>query len=160
MRKGILAILAVVVLATGCTSTRPPPITQAIGPSASMTQATPYDAIQRAAAAAPDAAPGPFVLTIRAAGRQGGLTYLNSELDYRDQRNLTVAIPANVERALRQRLGGASDAALIGKTIVVHGEARRIKIRFNCRGVPTESYYYQTHVTLADAQQLEVVIGV
>src|SRR5205085_1522443 len=55
----------------------------------------PAEAVQLAAAVAPDhGIQGTFLLTVRASGvdKQRKQVFLNSELDYRDQRNLTLVI--------------------------------------------------------------------
>ncbi|MEO8011738.1 MAG: hypothetical protein ABI650_08860, partial [Dokdonella sp.] len=59
---------------------------------------------------------------------------------------------------LRARLRAEPDVALIGKTILVYGEARRVTIYFNYGdGIRSSVYYYQTHVTLTDHLQLEII---
>lgn len=118
---------------------------------------TPYEAIQRAAAAAPQSVPGPFVLRIQAVAKHPEYTYLNSELDYRDQRNLTIAVTSPAVRALTARMGSALESGLIGKHLRVHGVARRVKIVFFANGKATNKYYYQTHVTVTDAAQIELL---
>lgn len=126
------------------------------GPRASEAWLDPVEAIQAAATAAPEGVPGTFDMVVRATGRQDGNIYLNSETDYRDQRNLTIAIPAKPARQLRERFGEEADRALIGKRIMVDGVARRVRIGFTYNGRPTDKYYYQTHVRLDDAAQLAV----
>ncbi len=98
-----------------------------------------------------------FQMVVRASGRQGEILYLNSERDYRDPRNLSVDINAATERALAERLGGAVQPTLAGKTIVVRGTARKTRIDFiNDDGRPSGKYYYQTHLVLRDARDLTV----
>src|SRR3546814_1338150 len=79
------------------------------------TGTTPYQAIQRAAAAAPQSIPGPFLLRIQAMAKDSKYTYLNSELDYRDQRNLTIVVTSAAARALSVRMGSDLEAGMIGK---------------------------------------------
>jgi hypothetical protein len=116
----------------------------------------PAEAIQSAATAAPQAVRGRFAMRVQAVGRRDGNIYLNSEEDYRDQRNLTVTIRPSAINALAERFGDQADRFLIGKRIVVDGEARRVQIDFTYNGQPTGKYYYQTHVDVREANQLSI----
>lgn len=118
---------------------------------------TPRKAIEMAADAAPATAPGKFVMTVHATGRVDDRILLNSETDYRDQRNLTIVIPPLVSAMIVKKFGAAPDVYFSGKKITVIGEARRVKIVFTCNDKPTEKYYYQTHVELIDADYIEVI---
>lgn len=118
---------------------------------------TPQQAIERAADAAPAGVKGVFVMDVRGTGRQDGNLYLNSQVDYRDQRNLTIAIAPDIAAALQTKFGDAPDTFLVGKRIAVTGEAKRVTIWFLWNGVPTEKYYYQTHVALTAADQLQIL---
>lgn len=115
---------------------------------------TPEQAVIRAAAA-PVA--GRFVMTVRATGRQDFRLYLNSQVDYRDQRNLSVEVPAAVELELARRFSADVPATLRDHMIVVTGVARRVRIDFTADGRPTGKYYFQTHVALTEAGQLAVL---
>lgn len=96
---------------------------------------------------------------MQATGSQDNFTYLNSELDYRDQRNLTIAISPGAARQLEAQLGAPPTVALKGKRILVNGVAVRTKIVFLADGKPTDKYYYQTHVRVTDATQIELLQG-
>lgn len=61
-------------------------------PTASTDALTPEQAIHRAAEAAPSGVPGIYAMRVQATGRRGDRIFLNSELDYRDQRNLSIAL--------------------------------------------------------------------
>jgi hypothetical protein len=100
--------------------------------------------------------PGAFALHVQAAGRANGNVYLNSELDYRDQRNLSIALQPLAIADLEKRFGQPPDQFFIGKDIVVGGAARRVKIFFVADGSPTDKYYYQTHVVVYDANQIRI----
>lgn len=117
---------------------------------------TPMMAIEAANANAPAAVSGVFDLHIRATGRQDGYLYLNTEDDYRDQRNLSVDIPLAVETKLTEKYGKL-DTFFIGKHLQISGAARRVKIHFMSRGEPTEKYYYQTHVGVGQPWQIRIV---
>lgn len=118
---------------------------------------TPLDAIVRAADSAPRPVPGIFAMRVAATGRQSGRLYLNSERDYRDQRNLTIDIDPQVIPVLQKRYGASPDIYFRGKWIEVRGLAQRTKIDFLAYGRPTSKYYYQTHVRVADADQIITV---
>ena len=118
---------------------------------------TPRDAIVRAADEAPWSVRGIFVMPVRATGTEPGFVYLNSEDDYRDQRNLTIVIPARVAAALQEKYGEAPETFFKGKRVAVTGAAKRIKIVFTWEGHRTKKYYYQTHVLLTEADKLQVL---
>jgi hypothetical protein len=108
------------------------------------------------AAARPQGVAGVFEMVVRASGRQDGLLYLNSERDYRDQRNLTIVVSPAVERELTGRLGGPIDLQLRSVVIAIRGTARRTRIDFTENGRPTGKYYFQTHLRLQSARDLTV----
>ena len=141
-------------LAIGC-------ILASTGVSAQSTQRvmTPVEAITSAAEAATTSqrvVRGVFEIVVLASGRQDSLLYLNSELDYRDQRCLTVAITPAAQRAFAQR-GVNPDSAFAGKRIRVTGAAQRITVWFYSQGKRTEKYYYQTHVPVFRPDQITIV---
>ena len=127
---------------------------------------SPRQAVERAADAAGDAGPGApvagvsgvFDLQVRASGTQNGHVFLNSERDYRDQRDLTIDIPPPLSADLRSRYGAAPDAFFAGKHIQVRGVAHRVTIHiFDDHGQVTDKYYYQTHVMVADPDQIKLL---
>ncbi len=147
----LFAALSAAVI-TGCaTVPAPSPSSDAQG-----SWITPREAINLAADAAPRGVEGTFALTVKATGAEGGETFLNSELDYRDQRNLTVAVSPAATRQLAERLGEHPRTALMGRDILVHGAAVRTRIDFTSQGRPTGKYYYQTHVKVIDARQITI----
>ncbi|MEJ1096734.1 MULTISPECIES: hypothetical protein [unclassified Pseudoxanthomonas] len=101
--------------------------------------------------------PGVFVMEVKASGRDRGRLYLNSETDYRDARNLSVVITPDIEAAFKREHGSAPDEFLAGKKIVVLGAASQVKIYFtDGRGVPSDKYYYQTHVVAAKSAHIRL----
>lgn len=119
----------------------------------------PTEAVIRAAEAAPKPVAGVFGLRVRATGWQNGVLYLNSETDYRDQRNLSVSIPPQVAAHLRQTYGVSDlESYFKGRRIAVDALAYRKQIWFVAEnGAPTDKYYYQTHVMVEQANQLTVL---
>eukprot|EP01030_Chromulinospumella_sphaerica_P016622 gene16622-16438_t len=94
---------------------------------------------QQAIMMAADVAPQPVYVTVdlqvRGIGMQNGFTYLNSEKDYRDQRNVEA------------KFGGQLAAFARGKRILVKGPARRVTIWFfDDEGRRSDKFYYQTHI--------------
>jgi Tfp pilus assembly protein PilF len=116
----------------------------------------PLPAVLFAADAAPDGTMGIFGFEVVATGRKNGEVFLNSEPDYRDQRNLTVSFSADSAAAFRKQHGQDPDVAFKGKRITVVGEARRVKIHFIANGKLTEKFYYQTHIEVTEPWQVTV----
>lgn len=108
------------------------------------------------AAEMPDGVGGVFEMVVRATGRQGGRLFLNSEADYRDPRNLTIVVTPVEEKALRVRLGGPVETAILKKVIAVRGIARKTRIDFVTDGLPTGKYYFQTHLKLRSARDMTI----
>ena len=118
---------------------------------------TPTEAITKAADVAPGGVVAVYDMPVRRAEIDRGTLYLNSESDYRDQRNLTVSIPPRALLRMRKALGEDLQLRLKGRRILVLGKARRVRIDFTTNGRPTGKYYYQTHVLLTDPAQLQIV---
>lgn len=114
-------------------------------------------AVFAAADAAPRGVPGTFALVVKRAEMVGPRLFLNSEGDYRDQRNLSIAIQPSALPILRQRLGRDLRGALVDRDIRVRGVARRTRIDFTNNAKPTGKYYYQTHVDVDSADQISIV---
>ena len=111
----------------------------------------------KAADAAPRGVYGVFELDVSRAEKVGPNFFLNSERDYRDQRNLSVAIGPKVQSELRQRYGEDLRTALLGRKMLVFGYARRVRVDFISGGRRSGKYYYQTHVPVGDVRQIELV---
>lgn len=114
------------------------------------------EAVPLASAAPHSGVQGPFKMTVQASGEQNGIIYLNSEQDYRDQRNVSLEIPQQVAKELAAQLGGDPREKLLGKRLRVAGVAKRVKIYFMHDDKPTDKYYYQTHIHVVDAKQIQV----
>lgn len=116
---------------------------------------TPAQAVINAAET-PAGVSGVFEMVVRSTGREGGKLFLNSELDYRDPRNLTIVVSASVEQALEGRLGAPVESAVAKRAIAVRGTARKTKIVFVSDGRVSGKYYFQTHLTVGSARDLTV----
>lgn len=95
-------------------------------------------------------------MTVKTVGRTDRV-HLNSEDDYRDQRNLSIVLEYTAVQELAAQLGAPPEIALKGKQILVSGTARRVKIVFVADGKPTDKYYFQTHVVVTRASQIRVL---
>ena len=116
----------------------------------------PPEAIQLAAAAAPKVVRGMFALTIQATGKDRRAVYLNSELDYRDQRCLTIEIPKKAVPAFQAKYGKDFAEYFQGKRLLVSGAAERVTVYLTIRRRPTKTYYYQTHIMVTSPEQITV----
>ncbi|PWF48539.1 hypothetical protein C7C56_011285 [Massilia glaciei] len=116
----------------------------------------PGQAVLGAAAAPQSGVTGVFALTVKATGHTKKV-YLNSELDYRNSRNLSVALTPGAAAELESLLKSPPEVALKGKRILVAGTARRVRIDFIVDDKQTGKYYYQTHVLVTDASQIRIL---
>jgi len=125
----------------------------------------PAEAIQLAERYAPDPVPGTFRLDIRHSGKDKGIVFLNTEQDYRDPRCVSVELLPDVAKKLGKRLDGKPAKVLIGKTLLVTGEVRRVPIilvdinnkRRLRSGLEPLPAYYQVHVFVRNADQIQVL---
>ncbi len=129
---------------------------QASGDASSAAFITPYDAIWRAAADPENGVTGKFRLTVQTAEQWRDRVYLDSELNYRDQRSLNIEVLPAAQAALRERLGGSIES-IRGKTIIVSGTAKRTTVWFLVNGKQTDKYYYQTQIAVSNANQIEIL---
>jgi len=116
------------------------------------------DVIEAAAAAEGEPIHATIEIVVQATGSEHGVLFLNSEKDYRDPRNITVELWPSSIAELQQRFGEKLPEAMIGQRIRVAGYARRVTIWFYCQGMRTDKYYYQTHLPVADGQQVHRVL--
>ncbi|MEM1081324.1 MAG: hypothetical protein AAGH65_07060 [Pseudomonadota bacterium] len=113
--------------------------------------------IDAAAQAAPDGVSGEFEFAIQAAGRERGVVYLNTELDYRDRRNISVAIQPHLVRYFEREFGRTPEQLFINQRIQVFGEARQVRIDFVANGRRTDKYYFQTHINVTSPDQIKLL---
>jgi len=138
--------LALVVLLSGCAST-----------NNILENTDAMRVIEKAAEVAPDSVSGEFIFTVQAAGEQRNVVYLNTQLDYRDGRNITIALSPFVADYLKTEFGSTPQEYLINKQVRVKGEAKQVKIWFTTNGRRTDKYYFQTHIRVSSPEQLEVL---
>jgi len=131
------------------------PVLYALRRSGRASPIPPMAAVMLAAQAEGNGVPGVFALQVAATGHDKGEQFLDSEADYRDQRNLTVRFTAGAVAAFRAKHGQDPEIALKGRQLTVAGYAQRVRIDFTYAGKPTGKFYYQTHVVVTDPAQVE-----
>jgi len=89
---------------------------------------TPAQAISRAAAASPKPVRALFQFKVQNAAKSGSGYYLDSEKNYRSPSNLGIVIRASAMPGLTKKYGADLKSALVGKTIKVIGQVRRLLV--------------------------------
>ncbi|MCH1919296.1 hypothetical protein L9G15_07610 [Shewanella sp. A3A] len=115
------------------------------------------DIISTAAAAAPEVVTGDYTLFIKAVGQQGNNVYLNTELDYRDQRNVTIVLPIPILPRMGIHNFTGLEHHFLNHGVQIHGNAMRARIDFMRDHRPTEFYYYQTHIVVTNPTAISVI---
>jgi hypothetical protein len=144
----ILILLSILVL-SACSST-----------SEISSSAKPTDIIQlieKAKKRFPEGVRGTFQILIQASGSERGITYLNSDLDYRDPKNITIVIAPSIIELFTKTYGSQPASYFINKTIKVKGKVERIKISMFENGKRSKKYYYQTHIKVTSIDQIKVL---
>ncbi|MFL6764067.1 MAG: hypothetical protein ACJ8FO_02590, partial [Sphingomicrobium sp.] len=125
--------------------------------SRGMVRLYPEEAVMKAASAAPGFISAVFDFTVRGAAQVGPDFFLNSEEDYRDQRNISAVLGPDVQRQLRNSFGDDLSKHFVGRHLLVLGPAKRVQIDFiGDDGIRSGKYYYQTHVAVVDPRQLDL----
>ena len=114
------------------------------------------DAVLQAAAHPNTGVSATFHMTVRSVGESNGNVFLNSELDYRDQRNLAISMSRQIAMELMRLYGGSIETLLQGKMILVSGDAQRVRVDFLVNDRPSGKYYYQTHVNVRRVDQIQL----
>jgi hypothetical protein len=89
---------------------------------------TPAQAISRAAAASPRPVRALFQFKVANAAKSRGGYYLDSETNFRSPSNLGIVIRSSAMPGLTKKYGADLKSALVGKTIKVIGQVRRISV--------------------------------
>ena len=140
-------------VATAVAGVLPPAAAETVAPDDSPGVMDAVAAIA-AAAASEDGVSGAFRLLVRSTGEEPDTLWLCSEADYRDPRCLSIAVRGRARDSLLAQYGARFGDAFTGRTVVVHGVARKQRIDFISGGRPTGHYYFQTHVDVDDPAQL------
>ena len=99
---------------------------------------TPAQAISRAASASPKPVRALFQFKVQNAAKSRGGYYLDSEKDFRSATNLGVAIKASAMPGLTKKYGDDLKAALVGKTVKIIGQAKRVSVGKNATTTQVE----------------------
>ena len=99
---------------------------------------TPAQAISRAAAASPKPVRAVFEFKVANAAKSRGGYYLDSESNFRSPSNLGILIRSSAMPGLTKKYGADLKSALLGKTIKVIGQVRRISIGKSRTATATE----------------------
>jgi hypothetical protein len=99
---------------------------------------SPAQAISRAAAASPEPVRAVFQFKVESAAKARDGYYLDSEKNFRLPSNLGIAIRASAMPALTRKFGADLKSALVGKTIKVIGEVRRISVGKDRKATATQ----------------------
>jgi len=140
----LLAAISIAIVICSCST----------APTNSQGWIEPVDAIRAANNDPIHGVRGEFIITVKALDTYPDRSFLNSELDYRDQRNLTIQMPTTIVPKLEQRLG-VKFQELKNRRLVVLGAAKRVRIDFVHDNRPTGKYYYQTHVRVDSPTQVK-----
>ena len=115
---------------------------------------SPLNAIQLTSESESNSQIGEFQMQVKSIDNFQRMTFLNSELDSKDQRNLTIAIRPRAVQQLTKKYGDKLQEQLLNSEIKVSGEAKRQKIWVLHRNLNTGQYYYQTKVFVKSADQI------
>lgn len=147
-KKYLLFLLTSFLLTVGCHKTTTKP--EESGYST-------WDIIEKTEARAPQGLKGEFKLHIKNSGKQSSRVFLNTQEDYRDRRNITVTLLPSFQKAFLEKHDVGIRNFYEDHTILVTGEAKRMKIWFTPNGRRSTKYYFQTHIIVSDLNQITVL---
>jgi hypothetical protein len=113
--------------------------------------------IEKAKRKYPKEVRGTFQIPIKATGSQGGVIFLNSNLDYRDPKSIAVALLPSTIEPFTNMYGASPDLYFLNKTIEVVGKVKRVKIYMYKNGKRTKKYYFQTHIKVTNIEQVKIL---
>lgn len=113
--------------------------------------------IEKAKRRYPEGVRGTFQISIKASGNHGGVIFLNSDVDYRDPKNITVVLEPSTIESFSKIYNASPDSYFINKTIEVKGKVERIKIYRYTKARRTGEYYFQTHIKVTSIDQISVL---
>jgi len=113
--------------------------------------------IEKAKRRFPEPVRGTFQIPIKATGIKNGVVYLNSNLDYREPTNITLALATSTIEAFTNYYNSSPDLYFKNKMLEVTGKVERIKIYMYKNGKRTKKYYFQTHIRVISIEQIRVL---
>ena len=99
---------------------------------------SPAQAISRDASASPKPVRALFQFKVQNAAKSRGGFYLDSEKDFRSAANLGVVIKASAMPGLTKKYGADLRTALVGKTVKLIGQVRRVPVGKNGSAAATQ----------------------
>ncbi|WP_019028078.1 hypothetical protein [Colwellia piezophila] len=123
-------------------------------------QAKPTDIVQlieKTKRRYPEPVRGTFQIPIKASGFINGVVYLNSDVDYRDPKNITVVLLPSTVESFAKAYHSPADAFFIDKTIQVTGKVVRVRKYLYINNKRTRKYYYQTHIHVSSLEQVKLL---
>jgi hypothetical protein len=99
---------------------------------------SPAQAITQAATAAPKPVRALFQFKVANAAKSRGGYYLDSDRNFRSASNLGVVIRSSAMAGLTSKYGDDLKAALVGKTIKIIGQVKRVSVGKNGRATATQ----------------------
>jgi hypothetical protein len=142
-------IFILVLFLQGCSSTTP-----------SSSSFAPTDIIKLIDVAKrryPEPVRGTFQIPIKASGTQHGFVYLNTNVDYREPTNLTLALAPSTLKAFTDIYNTQPHEYFINKLLAVTGQVKRVKIYRYKNGKRTKKFYFQTHIKVSSVDQIKVL---
>lgn len=127
----------------------------ASGLAACSAALTPPEVVQLSAEAEGQPVLVTMDLRVAQVGRDNGVLYINANEDYRDQRNVSLAVLPQAQNDFIAQHGPVEN--LIGRRLRARGWARRETIQFVHSRRPTGLYYFQTHLFIHGADQVELL---
>ena len=113
--------------------------------------------IEQAKRRFPEPVRGTFQIPIKATGSQNGVVYLNSNLDYREPTNITLALAPSTIESFSNTYHESPDSYFKNKTLEVTGKVERIRIYMYKNGKRTKKHYFQTHIRVTSIDQIRVL---
>lgn len=99
---------------------------------------------------------GTVEFTVASANKTRGGTFLNSERDYHDRKNISVLMSPAVADHLARRLARSPQSYLPGKTVVVTGHMVRVPVHKTVEGRIMPEGYYQYRVLVRRSDDITV----
>lgn len=113
--------------------------------------------IEQAKRRFPEGIIGTFQIPIKASASHNGITYLNSNVDYRAPTNITVVLTPETIELFAKTYHSPPDLYFKNKTLSVTGKVERIKMYKYENNKRTKQYYFQTHIRVTSIDQLKVL---
>ncbi|MCF2859514.1 hypothetical protein L1286_18675 [Pseudoalteromonas sp. SMS1] len=98
---------------------------------------------------------GTFELKIAGSLRHRGGVFLNTMMDYKSEKNVTIFLTEKFIHKFKKKTGIPPEIYFLGKRIIVKGKAKRVKYTVYEYGKETDKFYFQTQINLNALNQFE-----